>query len=137
VLPVEEIQKAGGEKCIHCDTSGCRVHKTKPLSCKIFACNWLKGEGLEKHRPDIFGVVFDSVLSPTLKDYLLQVFEVKKGSLQNKEIKNYIRSKLNAGTPVLVIPMNEKHIFFAPIIYSTKKIMLEENVRFGKLAELE
>jgi len=62
VTAVPEIQKHFNTWCAHAiGSQGCRIYAMRPLSCCGFECYWLK-EGLSKDlRPDLCGVMIESI----------------------------------------------------------------------------
>jgi hypothetical protein len=42
VLRIEETQSSAGEWCKHCDPGhGCKIHPTRPATCRDFFCMWM------------------------------------------------------------------------------------------------
>lgn len=59
LVPVRELGKEAGQKCKHQCRKGCAVyHTTRPASCRIWSCQWRRGDdtGL---RPDRSHLVVD------------------------------------------------------------------------------
>jgi hypothetical protein len=54
-----KFDKAGGEKCTHQCSKGCRIYERRPLACRTFECGWLRGADVR--RPDHAGYVIDPV----------------------------------------------------------------------------
>jgi Fe-S-cluster containining protein len=66
LIPVEELGKKAGQRCINCNTGkGCRIYATRPWSCREWSCLWIKGteDGteLQLRRPDRSHYVIDEV----------------------------------------------------------------------------
>lgn len=58
------------------------TYDTRPVSCRSFACLWLKGAGGEEHRPDLCGFVMREIEHPAQPGVaLVQVFELVDGAL--------------------------------------------------------
>lgn len=62
-LPIdsEEIQKAPGIACRHCQSGGgCGVYETRPNVCRIYHCGWRQMRELdETWRPDLSDVLIE------------------------------------------------------------------------------
>jgi len=60
-LGVDEIAKPPKQRCEHLKPQGgCGVYAVRPGSCADYRCAWLAGAfGLERHRPDRLGLMFD------------------------------------------------------------------------------
>jgi hypothetical protein len=66
LIPVEEINKAAGQRCQHVKAGkGCSIYERRPISCREWSCMWLKGSEddrpLDLHRPDRSHYVIDEV----------------------------------------------------------------------------
>lgn len=66
LIPVEELSKKAGHRCQHQrHGKGCAIYDKRPLSCREWACLWLKGEEagepLKLRRPDHVHYVLDEV----------------------------------------------------------------------------
>ena len=50
VLRIEETQSPAGDWCKHCDPGrGCRIHPTRPQTCRDFYCMWLTLGDIGEH----------------------------------------------------------------------------------------
>jgi len=60
VLPVRELGKAAGVRCVHQRAHGCRIYEARPQSCRTWSCLWLTNEDmLDMPRPDRAHYVID------------------------------------------------------------------------------
>ena len=79
---------------------GCSIYGEYPSTCRDYRCSWLLGEGAEEDRPDLCGVLIDTVLPI---DNCLQAKPIRKGAgdseLGDAAIHRMSRS---SGKPVLV-----------------------------------
>jgi hypothetical protein len=47
VMKVSELAKPAGQWCTHCRPGkGCRIHATRPFTCRGFYCEWMISKGL-------------------------------------------------------------------------------------------
>jgi hypothetical protein len=60
LFPVEALEKAENEKCIHCD-GGCTIYDERPQACINFNCAYLQSTASVELRPDKCGVVFEKI----------------------------------------------------------------------------
>lgn len=52
-MSVREIEKPNGVWCKHVQGNrSCAIYETRPNSCRIFDCLWLRGVGTDAMRPD-------------------------------------------------------------------------------------
>jgi hypothetical protein len=50
VLRIEETESPAGEWCKHCDPGhGCKIHPTRPATCRDFFCMWLTLAEIGEH----------------------------------------------------------------------------------------
>jgi Fe-S-cluster containining protein len=94
-----ELVKPAGEWCKHCDKGrGCANYNNRPESCRAFVCEWRKGRGEEKHRPDRVKVVLDYWNPPdAVPGGILQIWELIEGSLAHAYAKEVTRQTLAGG----------------------------------------
>lgn len=61
LVPVSEINKAAGQRCVHQRAfKGCAIYASRPMTCRLWSCVWLTGEGAENlSRPDLVHYVID------------------------------------------------------------------------------
>lgn len=64
LLPVQDMtpEKPWGKRCPHqSHAKGCRIYDRRPLSCFVYSCRWLTGNGTERlSRPDRSHYVLDT-----------------------------------------------------------------------------
>lgn len=65
LLPVPVLNKPKLVNCVHC-ASGCSIYSERPIPCRTFHCEWLKGEFKEDMRPDKSHVVFEAMTQEPL-----------------------------------------------------------------------
>lgn len=135
---VSELDKLPGYSCTHCAVNvGCKIYNNRPTSCKDFRCEWLKGFGKIKHRPDKTGIVLDFVRIEPLGDFL-QIWEAVKGSLEYTFTKSITRTILKenifvaylylSGKRALLVPHGRK--LSAPIIQQLREEDVEIQTSF-------
>ena len=60
LVPVKELKKPAGERCVHQRVTGCRIYARRPMSCRLWNCRWLTNVGThELSRPDRAHYVID------------------------------------------------------------------------------
>ena len=62
LLPVVELKKLAGERCINQRGLGCRIYRAPrlPISCKLWSCQWLMdADTINMSRPDQVHYVID------------------------------------------------------------------------------
>ena len=60
LLPVPVLEKPANTDCVNCK-GGCTIYETRPMPCRTYHCEWLKGEFPEEMRPDKTHVVFEAM----------------------------------------------------------------------------
>jgi len=82
VLAVSELQKPMRWACNHVSCSGCGVYESRPGSCRVFNCLWLRGaiSGDDSRRPDRLGLLFDCFRSSITNELRFVVFELWNGA---------------------------------------------------------
>jgi hypothetical protein len=51
-MGVDELHKPGNVWCQHCQIGeGCTIYETRPNSCRVYECVWLKTQALENPIP--------------------------------------------------------------------------------------
>ena len=67
IMKVHELDKPANTWCAQCSIGeGCRIYDTRPESCRVYACLWLRTQALDKPiapalRPDRSRVVIGTV----------------------------------------------------------------------------
>jgi hypothetical protein len=56
VMAVREFAKGMYRSCSHVGSQGCSIYEERPLSCRVWSCQWQLGE-IDGDRPDRSGVV--------------------------------------------------------------------------------
>lgn len=56
-LSIEDFQKVAHLPCQHLRSTGCRIYKRRPVTCREFLCLWRLGVLPESKRPDLCGVL--------------------------------------------------------------------------------
>lgn len=94
VLPIVELRKPARRACDHVDRAGCRVHPTRPESCRAFHCAWVRGAvtGGEATRPDVLGVMFDAFRERGAEGVRVVAHELWPGALEGDAARGVIRS---------------------------------------------
>ena len=61
LVPVKELQKAAGQRCRYQKAlKGCTIYQRRPLTCQLWNCAWLVGDGTAGlRRPDFSHYVVD------------------------------------------------------------------------------
>lgn len=86
---------------------GCKLHSnpTRPCVCSTFACDWLKGKGEQRDRPDATRVVLETQVGVLTVPVLL-MWEVTDGALDRPHATKIRDTTVCGGTPVLSIYCN-------------------------------
>ncbi|MCX6786785.1 MAG: hypothetical protein NTU85_03160 [Candidatus Kaiserbacteria bacterium] len=116
-IAVIEIDKPLGKWCQYCSIGrGCLMYAEKPASCTEFRCEWLKGFGEEKHRPDRTKIILDytKLVKGGLPGGILQVWEVSEGSLGNAHVKKTTLFALENEIWVAHFPLRGSRSIFVP-----------------------
>jgi len=100
VLSVEEIGKLHGVPCHHVSRDGCSIYGSRPGACRGFACLWLLGFGVERHRPDRSGVLLEAQHS--LLGETVVVRELAPRSLQRDKGAHLMRELRRSGLGLYV-----------------------------------
>jgi hypothetical protein len=137
---VSEINKPAGKWCPHCDIwKGCRIYPDRPMGCKTFKCEWLKGFGKESHRPDHTKIVLDFFTGGMLPK-LLQIWKVGNGKIVESFIKKIALFGLAYGISVAIIHLSgEKELalsFDAEISDEMKLALSREKISLISPSEL-
>ena len=91
------------------------IYARKPLSCHEFQCEWLKGFGEERDRPDKTKVILDYVNHHEgLPGGILQIWELSEGSLTNEYVKKITLAGFESEIWVSHIPLHGPKRIFVP-----------------------
>lgn len=75
-LNLPELAKPTGELCAYCvDGAGCRVHASRPQTCRTWFCLWRVVELSDDWRPDRSGIV---VRPDGIEDGVITLFVVRR-----------------------------------------------------------
>jgi hypothetical protein len=115
-LEVREINKPRAKWCEHCAIgSGCAIYPERPLSCQEFRCEWLKGFGTERDRPDRTKVIPDYVKPEGgLTGGIFQLWELTEGSTGSTYAKRITLLGLTNKIWVSHIPLHGRMRIFVP-----------------------
>jgi len=62
LVPVKELDKAAGQRCIHQSRKGCGIYNRRPMSCALWSCRWLTDPATAAlSRPDRSHYVIDAM----------------------------------------------------------------------------
>lgn len=91
------------QDCTHCEKGvGCGVYESRPYSCSVYRCLWLRG--LPEHmRPDRFGVVLDVWTVPNETTRFLNLWEVHPGRLNEPDVGEFMERMLATRTYVVIL----------------------------------
>lgn len=116
-LSTPEYYKPPGVWCKHCAVGqGCKIYNKRPRACQNFECEWLKGYGSEKERPDRFRIILDHAIRDTdvsvsadvcSPGEIFQLWEVTEGALESKKarVMQITKEKAREGLCVAHIPL--------------------------------
>ena len=105
ILGVAELNKPNYTPCLHECKAGCAIYSTRPVSCRVWSCNWLYGRepgGDERRRPDQLGLMF------THEEFgrrgkILTAYEVWPGAAKEPRADFLLRKLTARGQFVLVL----------------------------------
>jgi hypothetical protein len=101
-IGVEELGKPYFRHCEHQKASSCRIHETKPGSCKRYKCLYL--QGAVKVRPDELGFIFQ-VYKDDKENMILEVIEIEDCPRSKWEKMSAILSEILNGYKVDAIKL--------------------------------
>lgn len=113
-LITPELVKPAGKWCPHCEIGKrCKIYVDRPSDCQGFVCEWLKGFGEERDRPDRLHVVLDHAVDPEgealgLTGGTFQIWEVTEGALESSRVQQITEQKVRQGFYVLHIPLGAR-----------------------------
>jgi hypothetical protein len=91
---IPELNKPIDTMCGHADPSrkagACTIYGKRPQVCREFECAWKQGLGGDYDRPDILGVMWQTVTMPDGQPGL-GVVEAKAGALESPRVRKQLR----------------------------------------------
>jgi len=106
IMKVRELDKPANTWCAHCTIGeGCRIYDTRPESCRVYACVWLRTQSLDKPiapalRPDRSRVVIGTTNEG--EDVVLYVSPDRRDAWNNPEFLKLIGDLRAGGIKVWV-----------------------------------
>jgi hypothetical protein len=106
VLKIRELDKPGNTWCRHCSIgTGCTIYDTRPESCRVYECLWLKTQRMEKPivaalRPDKSRVVIGTTNHG--EDLILYVTPDRPDAWKRGEFGRFVAQMKNKGVAVMV-----------------------------------
>lgn len=99
VMAVPELHKGSRRACDHVGRDGCRAHDTRPESCRLFHCAWLRGaiDGGDDMRPDALGVMVDYFIERGTGAEHLIAFELWAGAIEAPLAQSALRALAAVG----------------------------------------
>lgn len=92
---IVELDKPINTMCAHADPDrkqgACTIYNNRPEVCREFECAWKQGLGGEYDRPDILGVMWQTVTMPDGGPGL-GVVEAKAGALESPRVRRQLRT---------------------------------------------
>jgi hypothetical protein len=114
---IPELNKPLNTWCRHCDTesaeSPCRIYGYRPRVCREFDCAWKQGLGGDLDRPDILGVMWQTVTMPDGEPGL-GVVEFRPGALDTPRVREQLRA-FEARKPGRIIIRRAHEPRFSPV----------------------
>ena len=104
-IDTPQIQKITGAVCRNCGDGGCAIYETRPRACREFSCAWLDGALDEGWRPDLSGVLSQSVSLQGRAGMSLLLFADPLKTVRQGWFVDYVQQLLRDGVPlVLAVP---------------------------------
>lgn len=106
IMKVRELDKAANVWCRHCTIgSGCGVYASRPESCRVYECLWLKTQAMDRPiplalRPDRSRVVIGTTNQG--EDVILYVSPDRPDAWQRGEFGRFVGDLKRKGHTVLV-----------------------------------
>jgi len=106
IMKVRELDKPANTWCAHCTIgAGCGIYATRPESCRVYACVWLRTQALDKPispalRPDRSRVVIGTANDG--EDIILYVAPDRRDAWKRPEFLKLIGEFRAGGIKVLV-----------------------------------
>ena len=110
------FKKPAGKWCEHWSREKhCGIYERRPNPCRFFRCEWLKGMGGDKHRPDRTKVVLDFVKLPEAPPGgILQMWEGAEGGLGTPYAREVARGALASNILTSHLYLNSRRRIFIP-----------------------
>ncbi len=143
IVGVVELNKPNYTPCSHECKAGCAIYSTRPVSCRVWSCNWLYGRepgGDERRRPDQLGLMF------THEDIghrgkILTAYEVWPGAAKEAPAAFLLKKLTGRGQFILVLsggePGQRRAQVFAPPGCQDAAIELAEEIKNRRQREQE
>lgn len=91
---IPELDKPINTWCRHIDLESsdapCKIYAHRPNVCRAFDCAWKQGLGGEHDRPDLLGVMWQTVTMPDGQPGL-GVVEAREGALDSPRVRRQLR----------------------------------------------
>jgi len=104
---------SAGEWCPHCDpgnpVGGCTIHSKRPSFCKNFHCFWRAEDWPEWLRPDMSGVIFESL--PGVETVLVSVDPSQPDSWKEPGVRKVIEILRRKCRPVILRTKSDSMMF--------------------------
>ncbi len=129
---VLSIVKAMSVWCQHCNIGkGCKIYVDRPCECKNFVCQWLKGYGDEKRRPDKSKVVVDFYRVEELEEDVASFWETSEGALERKFAKAATQELLASNISVLHIYLGGREVLYTKktLAESRRQLLTEDGMK--------
>lgn len=123
--PVDELRKRAGKWCrFRIQDKGCRIYEKRPAGCVAFECQWLKGHGEIRDRPDRTKIVIDFFKVELVGDAIV-LFEGIVGMLESEYGRMLVAHYIAQGCPVLARHLSGRETLFVPNTFSIPRKTLE------------
>jgi len=105
-MKVRELDKPANTWCAHCTIGeGCRIYDTRPESCRVYSCVWLRTQALDKPiapalRPDRSRVVIGTANEG--EDVILYISPDRSDAWRRPEFMTLIGEFRSRGIRVLL-----------------------------------
>lgn len=122
---VYELSKPRGVACAHCiPDKGCLIYPGRPQGCRKFDCQWLKGFGRDKDRPNRSGVVVDfyKLGDPPKEISICAMYEVFPGALKKRFAEKVGRDALGEQMLLFRFPLNKRPTLLVPRWIKTSEV---------------
>ncbi len=103
LLAITELHKPMRRACDHVGRDGCRIHPTRPASCRLFHCVWLRGAlgDDDRTRPDHLGVMVDHFVERATGEAHTLAFELWPGAFASPEARAVLDALAQQGPVAL------------------------------------